>query len=161
MTAVALLSDPEDCETLQTARFLRQTQKKQGRGNLEQCIAETEKGEEAADSVAVTKVEVGGSRASADAAFDGGDLDGQTLSIELVEEDGEWKLDRIAGFAEFDREGLAAAFRQDVEESSEELGPEATACLIARIESASDAVLEEIMLSETELPLIALVSACA
>lgn len=161
MTAVALLSDPEDCETLQTERFLRQTQKKQGRGNLEQCIAETEKGDEAADSIAVTEVEVEGTTASADAAFSGGDLDGQTLSIELVEDDGEWMLDRITGFAEFNREGLTAAFRQDVEESSEELGAEATACLTDRIESASDEELEEIILSETELPLIALVSACA
>jgi hypothetical protein len=135
---VATEDDPSTCTELQTESFVSQTS-----GSLEAC--EQDPSAEA-ESVEVSNVEVDGDSATADAAFTGGFLDGQTVTIGLANEDDQWKLDSLDGFAEFDRDTFVAGFEEEL------TGPDAPPaqiqdCLRQQLEQASDEELQDILLT--------------
>jgi copper chaperone CopZ len=124
---------------------MEQTAGSSGKEAEKECEAEAKSGEGQPDSVKVTKVKVDGGNATADAEFKGGVFDAQTLEVALVEEDGDWKLDELTGFANFDSEGLVNSFAEQIEEEPE-IEPETASCLIEGIEELSDAELESVVL---------------
>jgi len=153
--------DPADCTRLATTSFLEQTQKQKGRAAVESCELLTAAAEDA-DSVVVTNINVSGAAATADAAFVGSGFDGQTVTFALVERDGDWKLDRIEGFVEFDREKLLARTRSELKElpgSSSQ--PDVVECMIEGIEGFDNATLKEGVLSKVPAAMIALGESCA
>jgi ABC-type glycerol-3-phosphate transport system substrate-binding protein len=154
----ATSTDPSVCTELQTVAFVEQTQGEEGKVAVEACEDETSKGSNSPDSVKVTKVEVDGSNATADAAFVGGSFDGQTLRVALVEEDGDWKLDEATGFAKFDKAKLIAAFSSSLEE--EKVEPELASCLLEGIEEAEQDEFEELILGGSSQPIVELAEAC-
>lgn len=113
----ATSDDPADCEALATQAFLEQTQLADGSEAGAKCEEEAKGEENDIKSVKVSKVEVEDSTATADVAFSGGTFDGQALSVALVEEDGDWKLDDVIEFAAFDQEQLVASFEEAVRSS--------------------------------------------
>jgi ABC-type glycerol-3-phosphate transport system substrate-binding protein len=155
----ATSTDPSVCTELQTLAFVEQTQGEEGKVAVKSCEKETSDGSNNPDSVAVTKVEVDGSNATADAAFVGGSFDGQTLGIALVEEDGDWKLDEATGFAKFDKAKLLAAFKSSLEEE-EGIEPELASCLFEAFEEAEQAEVEELILGGSSQPIVELAEAC-
>lgn len=152
-------TDPVVCTELQTLAFAEQTQGEEGKAAVEQCEEETEDGESNPDSVAVTKVEVDGSSATADAAFVGGSFDGQTLGIALVEEDGDWKLDEVTGFTKFDQAKLIAAFASSLEKE-EGIEPELASCLLEAFEAADQEEVEALILSGSSQGIVELAEGC-
>ena len=152
-----LSTDGSGCTELQTLKFVEQTQGEAGKAAIKSCEEEAKDGSDDPDSVKVTKVEVDGSSATADAAFVGGSFDGQTLSVALVEEDGGWKLDEATGFAKFDKAKLIAAFTSSLEE---EVEPELASCLGQAFEAADQGELEELILGGSSQPIVELVEAC-
>jgi ABC-type glycerol-3-phosphate transport system substrate-binding protein len=141
----ATSNDPAVCGETQTLAFMEQTAGSSGKEAEKECEAEAKSGEGQPDSVKVTKVKVDGGNATADAEFKGGVFDAQTLEVALVEEDGDWKLDELTGFANFDSEGLVNSFAEQIEEEPE-IEPETASCLIEGIEELSDAELESVVL---------------
>jgi hypothetical protein len=154
----ATSSDPADCSKLTTQAFMEQSTSTEGAAAVKQCEAEV--GEDEAESVAVTSVEVEGSEATADAALTGGSFDGQTLEIALVKEGDQWMLNEVLGFAKLDTpklvESLATQF-----ESNEELSEETAVCIEEGFEESSQPEVEEYLLSGSTEPIEGLVEECS
>jgi ABC-type glycerol-3-phosphate transport system substrate-binding protein len=142
-------TDPADCKALLTVAFMEQTNSGEGKEAVEECEEDANDTSGNPDSVEVSEVEVQGSEATADATFNGGNFDGQTLILNLKEEDGDWKLNEIEGFEGLDREKLIGALESNFEES-EEVEPELAECVIEGFEEESDSELEETILSGSE-----------
>ena len=140
----ATSTDPAVCDETQTLAFMEQTSGSSGKEAEKECEGEAKSAEGQPDSVSVTEVKVDGENATADAAFKGGIFDAQTLELALVEEDGDWKLDQLTGFAKFDPESLVNAFAEQIEEEPE-IEPETASCFVEGIEELSNPELESIV----------------
>jgi len=161
VATLATNTDPANCEALATLAFLEQVEQEEGKAAIAECEEDAKDPSNDADSVDVTNVEVDGSNATASAAFHGGSLDGQTLNIALVEEDGNWKLDELQGFAKFNRRPLLDGLRKTLNESADELEGIDPECMIEGFEEFSDAELEEVILSDPTNAFIEVAEACA
>ncbi|HEX4307620.1 MAG TPA: hypothetical protein VHZ54_16410, partial [Solirubrobacterales bacterium] len=115
----ATTSDPSNCTELDTQRFDEQNSQQKGKAAVKACEKEAEQGEEQAKSANVSNVSVNGEKATAEVEFEGGSLNSQVLEVALVEEEGDWKLDQIEGFAKYDGKALGAAFQKEFEEEPE------------------------------------------
>ena len=155
----ATASDPVNCTKLETLAFSEQSSGESGKAAIEKCEEEAKDPEGKAETVAVSEVEVDGAKATANAAVTGGSLEGQTVSIALVEEDGEWKLDQITGFVKLDQKQLAKVFAEQLEKG-EEATPEVTACIVGGIEGAPREEAEEFVLDPTSQALGELAESC-
>jgi ABC-type glycerol-3-phosphate transport system substrate-binding protein len=155
----ATASDPANCTKLETLAFSEQSTGESGDAAVRECEEEAKDPEGKADSVVVSEVEVDGSKATANAAITGGSLEGQTASIALVEEDGQWKLDQITGFVKLDQGQLANVFAEQLE-GNKEIEPEVGACIVAGIEEAPKEEAEEFVLDPTNQALGELAESC-
>jgi hypothetical protein len=115
------------CTELQTQRFNEQTQFETGDAALTTC--EEQAADVAAESVEVSNVEVDGDTATADAAFSGAALGGQTITISLVKEGDQWKLDHLDEFVDFDAEAFAEGIATGASEGPDAAPPEVVDCL--------------------------------
>jgi hypothetical protein len=106
---VATSGNPAYCDELVTDRYLEQTTDEEMPFADEAC--ESEAGQEHANSVEVSEIAVDGNRATALVTNSGGSLDGSQVVVRLLEEDDQWKLDRLVRFARFDRARFRLAYR--------------------------------------------------
>ena len=153
-------ADPADCEELATQEFLEQTELEEGTAAVESCEESAEDTSDDPDSVEVSAVEIDGSSASANVAFSGSSFDGQTLTVDLVEEDGDWKLNEITGFAEFDQEQLASSF-EEAFESEEDVDPQLATCFAEVIRDLPKGEAEEIVIGGSSEPIIEIIEGCS
>jgi hypothetical protein len=142
-------TDPADCKTYSTQAFLEQTQLVSGEAAVESCEADAEDESDNPDSLEVENVRIGEGTASAEVSYDGGDYNGQTLAVKLIEKDGEWKLNSIARYVDFDREAFLAEFEKGVEESS--ATPAVKACIKKAVDGADNAELQALTIKPGEL----------
>lgn len=158
----ALSTDPADCRELATLRFLEQTNFRQGKAALERCEADAKRGQKpnGVESVEVSNVEVDGSEATAEVAFEGGAYNGQTFAVVVVEEDGNWKMGEITGFAEFDQAKFAEAIEEQVKTDTEGLEPGVLACIGKQFREMSREELEELVTAGREQPLEEIIVGC-
>jgi hypothetical protein len=157
----ATTSDPSNCTELETQRFAEQNNQEQGKAAIKACEEEAKAGRELAKAVNVSNVAISGSRATAEAEFEGGSLGSQSLELVLVEEDGNWKLDQIEGFASYDGKALGEAFERQLEEEPGELTAEQAKCISGKVAEASQAQAEELFLSGNPEKIIELAQGCA
>jgi hypothetical protein len=136
--------DPDKCTEAQTPRFTEQTHLSQGESAVTLCRQDAGTG--IADSVDVSAIEVSGDKASAEVATSGSTLDGQTLKVELVKDGEAWKLDRLVGFVNFDRDTFDAALADSLE-NEEGFSAEGVKCLEAQYGKLSDQEIEDIFTS--------------
>jgi ABC-type glycerol-3-phosphate transport system substrate-binding protein len=151
--------DPSNCTELQTVNFNEQNEQVSGEAANKEGEKESAD-EEAADSVEVSEVEIDGDKATAVVAITGGDLDGQTAELELVKDEGDWKLNELTGFAEFDAGAIVAGLAETFEEG-ESLEPELASCIIEALEESSDDEVEEVVLNATGEAFTELVEFCS
>jgi hypothetical protein len=157
----ATSGDPAKCTKVETANFAEQSTSESGKEAISACEEEAKKDPESrAKSVEVSEVEVNGSKATANAAVSGGNFDGQTVSIALVEEEGVWKLDELTGFAKFDQGAIAQVFETQLEKSGE-LNSKQTSCIVEGIEEMPQAEIEEVILSGESTSIEELAEGCA
>lgn len=156
----ATTKDPSNCTELQTLRFTEQNTGEKGKAAIKSC-EESAKEEEEAEEAKVSNVSVNGEKATAEAEFIGGSLGSQTLSVALVEEDGDWKLDQIEGFANYDGKALEETFLKRFEESPEGLSKQQYTCIAEGIGKASTAEAETMFLSGSSIKIEELAKGCA
>lgn len=154
-------TDPANCEALSTLAFMEQTEAEQGQAAVEACEENAKDGSNNPDAVTVTSVKVDGSTATADVAFEGGSFDGQTLTLALVDEDGDWKLDQVEGFAEFDKARLLAALHDQLVAEPDPLSESQAACMVSTLDQESDAQIQELLIGGDQAPLVALFNSCS
>jgi hypothetical protein len=153
--------DPANCKKLSTQAFMEQSTSASGKEAVEQCEEDAGEPENNAESVEVTKVEVEGEEATADAAFTGGSFDGQTVEVALVKEGDQWKLNEIEGFAKLDKTALVEALETQFEAGESELSEETTACILEGFEESSQPEIEELLLSGSSEPIEELAKECS
>ena len=107
----ATTDDAANCTDVQTAAFTEQIEFTQGEEAIAACEESAGNGEVAGESVEVSSIEVDGDSATAEVAFTGGGLNGQTAAISLVKEDDQWKLDSLDEFTSFDKEAFTEGLR--------------------------------------------------
>ena len=157
----ATTNDPSNCTELETQRFAEQNSQQKGKAAIKACEEEAEAGEEQAEGANVSNVSVNGSKATAEVEFEGGSLGSQSLEVALVEEDDNWKLDQIEGFANYDGKALGEAFEKQFEEEPGELTPQQAKCISGKVAEASQAEAEELFLSGDPEKIIQLAQGCA
>lgn len=157
----ATSTDPADCEALATQAFLEQTQFSEGEEAVEGCEESAEETEDNPDSVEVSEVEIDGSDATATAAFEGGNFDGQTFTVALVEADGDWKLDELTGFAEFDQEALATSLEEGLQAGEDAVEPKLAECFGETLRELSKAQAEEVVIGGSPQPIVEIVEGCS
>jgi hypothetical protein len=156
----ATTKDPSSCTELQTLRFTEQNTGEKGEAAIKSC-EESAAEEEQAEEAKVSNVSVNGEKATAEAEFIGGSLGSQTLAVALVEEDGDWKLDQIEGFANYDGKALEETFLKRFEESPEGLSKKQYTCIAEGIGKASTAEAEAMFLSGASTKIEELAKGCA
>jgi hypothetical protein len=156
----ATTKDPSNCTELQTLRFTEQNTGEKGKAAIKSC-EESAKEEEQAEEAKVSNVSVDGEKATAETEFIGGSLGSQTLAVALVEEDGDWKLDQIEGFANYDGKALEETFLKRFEESPEGLTKQQYTCIAEGIGKASTAEAETMFLSGDSTKIEELAKGCA
>ncbi len=153
-------TEPSKCTEVETQALVEQSTEKSGSAAVKQCEKEAPKEENNAESVTVSNVEVEGEEATAEAAVTGSALDGQTLEVALVEEEGQWKVNELTGFAKLDKAKLAESFREGFVESGEVSKSLAT-CIAEGIEESSQSKIEELTLSGNSEGFEELVKECS
>lgn len=156
----ATTKDPSNCTELQTLRFTEQNTGEKGKAAIKSC-EESAKEEEQAEEAKVSNVSVNGEKATAETEFIGGSLGSQTLAVALVEEDGDWKLDQIEGFADYNGKALEETFLKRFEESPEGLSKKQYTCIAEGIGKASTAEAEAMFLSGSSTKIEELAKGCA
>jgi hypothetical protein len=156
----ATTKDPSSCTELQTLRFTEQNTGEKGKAAIKSC-EESAKEEEQAEEAKVSNVSVNGEKATAEAEFIGGSLGSQTLAIALVEEGGDWKLDQIEGFANYNGKALEETFLKRFEESPEGLTKKQYTCIAEGIGKATTAEAEAMFLSGASTKIEELAKGCA
>ena len=141
----ATSGEPSTCTELQTQRFNEQTQFETGDAALATCKEQAL--DVAAESVEVSNIEVDGDTATADTAFSGAQLDGQTITISLVKEGDQWKLDHLDEFVEFDAQAFADGIAEGASQGSDAAPPEIVDCLRNAITSGDPEAIETAYLS--------------
>ncbi len=152
-------TDPAICTEFATQAFVDQNSDGEGAAALKECEEDAEDTSNDPDSVEVAEVEVDGENGTAEVAFTGGAFDGQTLSVALLKEDDDWKLDEITGFAVFDQEGLVQAFNEQFE-SEDSIEPAVTSCIVEVLEELSQPEFEELLLGGSSEGFVEIAESC-
>jgi hypothetical protein len=156
----ATSTDPANCTKLSTQGFMEQSTQTEGPEAVKSCEEEASE-DQGAEAATVSNIEVEGSKATAEVAITGGGFDGQAVEVSLVKEGDQWKLDEIAGFANFDKARLIEAFEEEFAKPSSEVSEGLAACLVEAFERGSQAEFEELLLSRSAEGLEELAEACA
>ena len=155
----ATSTDPSKCTEFQTEAFNAQDQGVPAKEALKACEGAVEESETPAESVNVSNVKIDGETATADAQVEGSALNSQTVEIELAKEDGNWKLNKFLGFAEYDGKALAAAFEEELA-NQEEITPGLAKCLAEGIAKMSQTEAEAMAFEQSTEGIEGLVKTC-
>jgi hypothetical protein len=153
-------TDPADCERLATQKFLEQVELSQGAEAVKSCEENAKDDDEEAEEVEVSNVEVVGSTATAKVAITGGGFDGQTAEMKAVEEDGDWKVDEITKFVEFDQEKLADSLEKGLTEGTDALEAQLAECFAGVMRDVPESEAEEIILGGSPKPITEIIEGC-
>ena len=153
-------SDPANCRELSTPAFVEQLEHQEGEAAFEACEEDASDTSNNPDSIDISEVEVDGSTATANVAFTGSAFDGQAVSVVLVKEDGQWKMDELTAFTEFDRQKLLERFEADLTTPPDALSEAPAGCFVDQLDALTDAEIETLLLSKSPTRLEALLGAC-
>lgn len=150
-------TDPEACTEQMTQAFSEQSFRQEGSVAVESCEQNARAEESPNDPVEVTNVEIEGSKATAEVARPGA----QAFSVSLVEDEGEWKLDRIVGFVDFDRSRWIEEEREAFESGESWPQPRVVDCILHSYRRLSQTELEEMLLGGSPNPETEIISSCS
>ena len=154
-----LTTDPADCTRLQTQSFMEQVNFATGEEAVEDCEEDVTDTTNDPESVDVSGIEAGGSDASADVAFTGGPFDGSTLTVELVKEGKQWKLDRLAEVPELNVEAFQQSFVNQLRAQGE-IPSQIADCMEHEINQVSEEQVKDVLVGGTEQDLVGLFGGC-
>jgi hypothetical protein len=82
------------------------------------------------------------------------------VQISLVKDGGQWKLDHLDKFIDFDRAAFDSALKESLSTSSSSATPAQTACITDTLAKLSDEKMQSIVLSGDENQLVAIITPC-
>jgi hypothetical protein len=140
----ATSTDPATCTRLETQRFVEQNELVKGPAAVQRCREHAADTADNPHTTNVSGVKVAGDVATARAAFEGGNLDGQAIDLRLVKQQGRWKLDHIDDFAKFDRKRFLTALGASLARPPSSQAPDTVKCIVGRIGGLSDSDIQGI-----------------
>jgi hypothetical protein len=155
----ATSSDPSKCTEVQTAAFNETETGSSGKEALATCEEEAESDSAPAESVDVSDISVDGEKATAEVAIEGGSLNGQSVEVELLEEEGDWKLNKFLKLTDFDSQALSESFAEKLGEE-EGISPELAKCISEGVVGMSEADAEAMIFEKDVAPIEELASNC-
>jgi hypothetical protein len=153
-------TDPADCTKLETQQFVEQSELTSGPAALQQCQKDAADTSDNPSSVDVTDVKTSGNTGTANVAFHGGSFDGSTLSVSLIKDGDQWKLDKITDIPNFNFPGLVQALTAKFN-SEGSIPPQVASCIVQAFNNAGADQVKSIILSGNGDQLTALFSTCA
>jgi len=152
-------TDPAKCTQVETQAFLEQTNFSVGEEALQDCEEDAADTANDPESVDVENISVDGSSASADVRFTGGGFDGSTVSVDLVKEGEQWKLDAITDVPELNLEAFQESFVDQLQEQGD-IPPQIADCIGQAIQDATEDDIKQVLVSGQEQDLIGLLGDC-
>ncbi|HVW46841.1 MAG TPA: hypothetical protein VHA76_07305 [Solirubrobacterales bacterium] len=130
----ATSTDPSKCTELQTPLFNETESGEKGAEATKAC--EEEAKENSTASVTISDVNVNDESATAEVEVEGSGLNGQGVELELVQEDGDWKLNKFLGFTNFDAAALGEALEKELAKQ-EGISPALAKCVAEGVAGVS------------------------
>jgi hypothetical protein len=155
----ATSSDPSKCTEVQTEAFNETETGKTGKAALEACEKEAENESDPAESVNVSEISENGETATANAEIEGGSLAGQSVKIEVTKEDGDWKLNELVGFSNYEPAGIASVMEEKLGEE-EGITPALAKCVAEGIEEMSQKEAEAMVFEKSSEGVEEIATAC-
>jgi hypothetical protein len=152
-------TDPAECTTLLTQKFNEQTNFETGEDAVRSCEEDAKDTSNDPDSIEVSDINVDGDAAKANVTFTGGGFDGSTLTVALVKEDDQWKLDEITGVPTLNAEGFKKEFGAQLEAEGS-IPPQVAQCIGDELQQASDEQIKQTILGGSEDDLVSLFGDC-
>ena len=153
----ATSADPSKCTEVQTTLFNETETEQKGAEATKTC--EEEAKESSAESVTVSNVSVNGESATAEVEVEGSGLNGQGVEVELVEEGGNWKLNKFLGFTNFDAAALGEALEEELGKQ-EGVSPKLAKCVSEGISEESQSDAESMVFEKNLKPIEEIAKSC-
>jgi predicted small secreted protein len=153
----ATSTDPSKCTALQTALFNETETDQKGAEATKAC--EEEAKENDTESVNVSNVSVNGEKATAEVEVEGSGLNGQGVELELVEEEGNWKLNKLLGFTNFDAAALGEALEEELGKQ-EGVDPKLAKCVSEGVAGISQSDAESMVFEKNLEPIEEIAKSC-
>lgn len=151
LLGMAHSENPASCGRLYTLSFMEQMAGGvEGEAAVELCEKAVVEGiGKDPRQVGVANVWIGDGEATADVSFVGSTYDGQTVAYALLEEQGDWKVDHLVEFVEYDRDRLLEGIEREMRELEEAFDKEVAACLAEGFRGLEDDELQDLALRRT------------
>jgi hypothetical protein len=138
---------------------MEQTSFSTGEEAVQDCEEDAADTEDNADSAEVENVEIDGTTATADGTITGGVFDGATVTVDLVKEGEQWKLDRLTDVQGIDLEAFQDGFVEELT-AQNEIPPPLAECMTQAIQETTEEDIKQAMIGGTEEDLLALFGDC-
>lgn len=155
----ATSSDPSKCTEFQTAAFNENESGQKGAAATKACEEETEAKGDEAETVTVSNVKVDGESATAEVEVEGTGLNGQVVEVEVVEEEGDWKLNKFLGFTKFDAASLGEVLEKELAKE-EGVSPELAKCVSEGVSELSKSDAESMVFEKDLKPVEEIAKSC-
>jgi hypothetical protein len=152
-------TDPGDCVKLETQRFMEQIHFTKGGNAVKACEQDAPDTSDDPDSVDVTDIQVDGANATANVAFHGGGFDGSTLTMALIKDGDQWKLDQITAVPTFDLAAFEKAFTARLT-TQDNVSSAAAACITRSLDSSGADAVKSALISGDSSQLLNLIGPC-
>ena len=146
----ATSTDPSKCTELQTTLFNETEAGQKGAEATKTCEEEVKEND--TESVKVSNVNVNGEKATAEVEIEGSSLNGQGVEVELVEEGGDWKLNKFLGFTNFDAGALGEALEEEFAKE-EGVEPKLAKCVSEGVSEMSQSDAEAMVFEQETKPI--------
>jgi predicted small secreted protein len=155
----ATSSDPSKCTEFQTAAFNENESGQKGAAATKACEEETEAKGDEAEAVTVSNVKVDAESATAEVEVEGTGLNGQAVEVEVLEEGGDWKLDKFLGFTKFDAASLGEVLEKELAKE-EGVSPELAKCVSEGVAELSKSDAESMVFEKDLKPVEEIAKNC-
>jgi hypothetical protein len=153
----ATSTDPSKCTELQTTAFNEIGSGEKGAAATKAC--EKEAKENDTEAVTISSVSVNGEKATAEVEIGGSGLSGQGVELELVEEGGNWKLNKFLGFTNFDAASLAESLEEELNKE-EGVDPKLAKCVSEGVAEISQSDAESMIFEQNLEPIEMIAQSC-
>lgn len=153
----ATSTDPSKCTELQTALFNETEAGQKGAEATKTCEEEVKENE--TESVKVSNVNVNGEKATAEVEIEGSSLNGQGVEIELIEEGGNWKLNKFVSFTNFNAAALGESLKEEFEKE-EGVNPKLAKCVVEGVSEISQSDAESMVFEKSLEPIKKIAQGC-
>jgi hypothetical protein len=150
---------PADCTKLQTQQFVEQTNFTTGPAALQACQKNAADTTDNPTSVDVSNVSVNGNNATANVTFHGSSLDGSTLTVALIKDGNQWKMDKITGVPTLNLAAIKQQFAQQLQAQGS-IPPQVASCIQSAFSQVTADQVKQALLNGSQGGLVNLFSQC-